>query len=154
MVFFLSITEDYSPIGFISSPAAVCALQWGGEGKGGELQHLLVCCVDGSMMEVEAPLEGRYNTNKSYYLDPLKCTLRRFASIKDRLRVSFTQSAIFPHFLHDRHFLCTISIFSFYARSALSAQSALSTTTVFSCVSDQYFLHRLRRRRLGRLPRS
>lgn len=85
MVFFLSVEEDYDPIGFITSPSAVRTLRWSGEGAG---LRLLVCCTDGSMMEVEAPVKGQYNTNKSYYLDPLKFTLRQFASIKDRLRVS------------------------------------------------------------------
>ncbi len=49
--------------------------------------HLLVCCEDGSMMEIEAPKKEKYDTSKSYYLDPVKYTARRFTSIKDRLRV-------------------------------------------------------------------
>ena len=84
VVFFLSVEEEYSPIGFISSPAAIRTLKWVGQGE--ELR-LLVCCDDGSMMEVEAPVKGQYDTNKSYYLDPLKFTLRKFATIKDKLRV-------------------------------------------------------------------
>ena len=85
IVFFLSIEEDYSPIGYINAPAAVQTLQW----SSGDECYLLVCCVDGSMMEVEAPVKGDYDTSKTYYLDPLKYTTRQFASIKDRLRVSF-----------------------------------------------------------------
>ena len=83
-MFFLSVNEDYSPIGFINAPSAVRTLHWSGEGE--ELR-LLVFCVDGSMMEVEAPVKGQYDTDKSYYLDPLKFTLRKLASIKDELRV-------------------------------------------------------------------
>lgn len=84
-MFFLSIEEDYSPIGFVHSPSAVKILQWS-SGKGKELR-LLVCCIDGSMMEVEAPVKGQYDTAKTYYLDPLKFTTRKFASIKDKLLV-------------------------------------------------------------------
>ena len=39
------------------------------------------------MMEIEAPKKEKYDTSKSYYLDPVKYTARRFSSIKDRLRV-------------------------------------------------------------------
>ena len=38
-------------------------------------------------MEVDAPVKGRYDTDKSYYLDPLKFTVRMVVSIKDKLRV-------------------------------------------------------------------
>lgn len=85
-VFFMSIEEDYSPIGFIRTPSAVCTLQWSSPDKGAGL-YLLVCCVDGSMMEVEAPVKGQYDTAKTYYLDPLKFTTRKFDSVKDKLRV-------------------------------------------------------------------
>ena len=50
--------------------------------------YLLVCCEDGSMMEVSAPNLGKYDTSKTYHLDELKFTSRKFTSIKDRLRVS------------------------------------------------------------------
>lgn len=83
-MFFISVEEEYSPIGFINSPSAVRTLQWAGKGK--ELR-LLVCCVDGSVMEVDAPVKGKYDTDKSYYLDPLKFTVRLVVSIKDKLRV-------------------------------------------------------------------
>lgn len=86
-MFFLSIEENYSPIGFVRAPSAVRTLHWVGEGE--ELR-LLACCADGSMMELEAPVKGQYNTNKSYCLDPLKFTLRKFLSIKDKLRVRRT----------------------------------------------------------------
>ena len=49
--------------------------------------YLLVCCEDGSMMEVAAPDVGQYDTSKTYHLDQLKFTSRKFTSIKDRLRV-------------------------------------------------------------------
>lgn len=51
-------------------------------------QCLLVCCEDGSMLEVEAPAKGQFDTSKTYHLEPLPCTARLFTSIKDRLRVS------------------------------------------------------------------
>ena len=41
------------------------------------------------MLEIEAPKRGEYDTSKSYYLDPLKYTARKFTTIKDRLRVMY-----------------------------------------------------------------
>ena len=84
-VFFLSIEDGYSPIGFVNTPSAVQTLEWCSEEREG--QHLLVCCVDGSMLEVEAPVSGQHDTTKTYHLDPLDFTIRKFVSIKDRLRV-------------------------------------------------------------------
>lgn len=50
--------------------------------------QLLVCCEDGNMMAVEAPRSGLHNITKTYQLDLLKISTRKFATIKDRLRVS------------------------------------------------------------------
>ena len=52
--------------------------------------YLIVCCEDGSIMEVAAPDVGKYDTSKTYHLDELKFTSRKFTSIKDRLRVRGT----------------------------------------------------------------
>jgi len=61
---------------------------------------LLVCCEDGSMLEVEPPVRGEVNTSKSYHLNTLSYTCRTFSSIKDRLRVgpiSLTNSVYVYH---------------------------------------------------------
>lgn len=84
-VFFLSAVDNYQPIGFVSTPSPVTTIQWSSEPAP---LHLLVCCEDGSMLEVEAPQKHQYDTSKSYYLDPLKYTAKQFTSIKDKLRVS------------------------------------------------------------------
>ena len=86
----MSVEEDYSPIGFIRTPSAVRTLRWSTPGKEGAGLRLLACCVDGSMMEVEAPVKGEYDTAKTYYLDPLNFTTRKFVSIKDKLKVRDT----------------------------------------------------------------
>lgn len=49
---------------------------------------LLVCCEDGSMLEVEAPVKEEVNTSQSYCFDPTRYAHLTFSSIKDRLRVS------------------------------------------------------------------
>ena len=49
---------------------------------------LVACCDDGSLVEANSPLEGDYDTSKTFYLEPLPCCLQTFVSIKDRLRVS------------------------------------------------------------------
>ena len=40
------------------------------------------------MLEVEGPVKEEYDTSMSYHLTPLTPNVRRFTSIKDRLRVS------------------------------------------------------------------
>ena len=84
MIFFLDIKEEYSPIGFIRAPSHVTAVCWSPWPK----FKLLVCCEDGSMMEVEAPIKGLRNISKTYHLDSLGFSSLKFAPIKDRLRVS------------------------------------------------------------------
>ena len=86
MIFFLDIKDDFSPIGFIRAPSPITTVRWSSEEE--EELHLLVCCEDGTMMEVDAPVKGQHDTSKTYFLDPLKFTVRKFATIKDRLRVS------------------------------------------------------------------
>lgn len=85
-MFFLSIEENHEPIGFVRVPSPVTTLKWSLSKKKKQLT-LLVCCEDGSMVEVEGPVKGEYNTSMTYHLDPLKFTIRKFVSIKDRLRV-------------------------------------------------------------------
>ena len=45
-----------------------------------------MCCKDGSMAEVSAPI-GEYDTSQSYHLESVSVSSRTFVSIKDRLRV-------------------------------------------------------------------
>ena len=50
-------------------------------------QKLLVCCEEGSMLEVDAPKKDMFDTSKTYYLDPLKFTCTKFQTVKDKIKV-------------------------------------------------------------------
>ena len=53
---------------------------------------LLVCMKDGSVHEYEAPVQGKYDTTKSYLIElSLKCRKYKFKSVKSRLRVMLTK---------------------------------------------------------------
>lgn len=44
---------------------------------------------DGSVYEYEAPIQGKYDTSKSYLIElSLKCRKYKFKSIKSRIRVN------------------------------------------------------------------
>jgi len=92
VIFFLDIKDAFSPIGFIRAPSPVTAIHWSDLDEEGEEPeagfHLLVCCEDGTMIEVDSPTKEKHDTSKTYFLDPLKFTARKFATIKDKLRVS------------------------------------------------------------------
>ncbi len=90
-MFFLNIEDSYNPIGYVCAPSPITTLRWSQQQRKKdkvEVFQLLVCCDDGSMMEVEAPTKREFNTSKTFYLDPLKVTMQKFSSIKDRIRVS------------------------------------------------------------------
>ena len=48
---------------------------------------MLICCNEGTFLEVLAPNIEDFDTSKSYHLATLKIISRKFTSIKDRLRV-------------------------------------------------------------------
>ena len=56
---------------------------------------LLVCMEDGSVFEYEEPVQGKYDTTKTYLIEmSLKCRKYKFKSIKSRLRVIIYRSFI------------------------------------------------------------
>jgi WD40 repeat protein len=82
-VFFMSIADNYEPIGFVKTPSPVQNIQWSPP-EHGELK-LLVCCHDGSVLEIPAPKKDEFDTSKTYHLDPLPSKLFKFQSVKERL---------------------------------------------------------------------
>jgi WD40 repeat protein len=84
-VFFLSMKEAYDPIGFIQTPSPVTSMMWSHHDNQDELK-LLVCCEDGSMIEVDAPKKGVFDTSRTYFLDPLKFSCRTFQTVKDKIK--------------------------------------------------------------------
>lgn len=85
-VFFLSIKNNFSPIGYVTVPAPVVHSEWSTESE------LLVCCNEGSMVLVTPPVGEEVDTSHSYHLSSLNVVSRKFTSIKDRLRVRESKS--------------------------------------------------------------
>jgi WD40 repeat protein len=86
-VFFINIKKECSPIGFVVVPSAVAHIEWNISNK--RQTKLLVCCKDGSVLEVCPPdVEGAgpVDTAQSYHLTSLGVVGRKMVSIKDRLR--------------------------------------------------------------------
>ena len=48
---------------------------------------LLVCCLEGQVLEIETPEEGKFDTSKTYQITGLNIRQHEFKSIKSRLRV-------------------------------------------------------------------
>ena len=116
-MFFLSIKDNYEPVGYITTPSAVTVLQWMATVcnyiplcvylclsclsshmyQQDQLENLklLVCCEDGAMLEVNAPQKDLYDTSKTYLLEPLQFTCRHFSSVKDKIKVMcYTTSSL------------------------------------------------------------
>ncbi|XP_071842731.1 cilia- and flagella-associated protein 44-like isoform X2 [Apostichopus japonicus] len=83
-VFFLSIGDGFSPIGFIETPGPVSNLTWAPGYH--EKNTLLIFCSNGEIMEVEAPEPGKYDTSKTFKIEGLASRRMTFRSIKSRLR--------------------------------------------------------------------
>ncbi|XP_068733143.1 cilia- and flagella-associated protein 44-like isoform X1 [Montipora capricornis] len=85
-VFFFTVGEIYKPIGFIETAAPVVSLEWTKKGK--DPHSILVGCRDGTVLHVEAPAPGKYDTSKTYHLPltNLKTKEYHFTSVKEKLR--------------------------------------------------------------------
>ncbi|XP_061484299.1 cilia- and flagella-associated protein 44 [Rhineura floridana] len=82
-VFFFNVEDKYEPIGFISVPGPVQALQWS------PLSHLesklLILCKNGIVVQVPAPNPGNYDAASTYKIKDLPTEYFRFWSIKSRI---------------------------------------------------------------------
>uniref|UniRef100_A0A8D0BIS8 Uncharacterized protein n=1 Tax=Salvator merianae TaxID=96440 RepID=A0A8D0BIS8_SALMN len=82
-VFFFTVEDKYDPIGFISVPGPVQALQWS------PLSHpkstLLILCENGIVVQIPAPNPGDYDAASTYKIRDLPTEYFRFWSIKSRI---------------------------------------------------------------------
>uniref|UniRef100_A0ABM5FX06 Cilia- and flagella-associated protein 44 isoform X6 n=1 Tax=Pogona vitticeps TaxID=103695 RepID=A0ABM5FX06_9SAUR len=82
-VFFFSVDDKYEPIGFISVPGPVQALQWS------PLSHpdskLLILCENGFVVQAPAPHPSDYDAASTYKIKDLPIEHFHFWSIKSRL---------------------------------------------------------------------
>ncbi|XP_062982990.1 cilia- and flagella-associated protein 44 [Elgaria multicarinata webbii] len=82
-VFFFSVEDKYEPIGFISVPGPVHALQWSPPSH--PQSKLLILCDNGIVVQVPAPNPGDYEVAVTYKIKDLPTDYFRFWSIKSRL---------------------------------------------------------------------
>ncbi|ESO88399.1 hypothetical protein LOTGIDRAFT_126121, partial [Lottia gigantea] len=84
-VFFIGIGEEYSPIGFVSTPAPVTQLQFSPEKF--SKSTLLVVCEGGIVVEYDIANLDKLDTAHTYHIQHLENRKYTFRSIKSRLRV-------------------------------------------------------------------
>ena len=60
-------------------------------------KSVLISCKDGTVLHVEAPASGKYDTSKTFHLPltNLKTREYHFKSVKDKLRVSCYEFSLF-----------------------------------------------------------
>ncbi|KAJ6662253.1 hypothetical protein lerEdw1_012416 [Lerista edwardsae] len=82
-VFFFTVDDNYDPVGFITVPGPVQALQWS------PLSHpenkLLILCENGIVVQIPAPNPQNYNAATTYKIKDLPTEYFRFRSIKSRI---------------------------------------------------------------------
>lgn len=85
-VFFFTVGETYKPIGFIETASPVASMEWSHKAKAPK--SVLISCKDGTVLHVEAPDPGKYDTSKTFHLPlkNLKTKEYHFKSVKDKLR--------------------------------------------------------------------
>ncbi len=83
LFFFANKDNKRTPVGYVALSAPATYLTW----KPAEFGKscLLVGLADGSVLEYEEPVVGKYDTTRTFLID-LKCRRFKFASIKSRLR--------------------------------------------------------------------
>ncbi|CAH1262544.1 CFAP44 [Branchiostoma lanceolatum] len=83
-IFFLTVGEKYEPIGFVDVPGPVACIEWSPESEGP--QKLLVCCTNGTVVELAAPAPGTNDTSTTFKIEGLAFRGFTFKSIKSELR--------------------------------------------------------------------
>uniref|UniRef100_A0A8D2LUA1 Cilia and flagella associated protein 44 n=1 Tax=Varanus komodoensis TaxID=61221 RepID=A0A8D2LUA1_VARKO len=84
-VFFFTIDDKYEPVGFISVPGPVQALQWSPPSH--PQSTLLIFCENGIVVQVPAPNPGDYEATSTYKIKDLPAEYFRFWSIKSHILV-------------------------------------------------------------------
>uniref|UniRef100_A0A8C6TSR1 WD repeat domain 52 n=1 Tax=Neogobius melanostomus TaxID=47308 RepID=A0A8C6TSR1_9GOBI len=85
-VFFFSAGEKYRPIGFVSVPGPVRALEWSPHFHSASC--LLVLCQTGHVLEVQSPDPEQPQQTQTFELSTLQTRAFFFKSIKSRIKVS------------------------------------------------------------------
>uniref|UniRef100_G1KQ22 Uncharacterized protein n=1 Tax=Anolis carolinensis TaxID=28377 RepID=G1KQ22_ANOCA len=87
-VFFFNVDETYDPIGFISVPGPVQALQWSPPSH--RENKLLIFCENGIVVQVPAPQQD-FDAASTYKMKDLPTEYFRFWSIKSQILVKYSK---------------------------------------------------------------
>uniref|UniRef100_A0A672S872 Uncharacterized protein n=1 Tax=Sinocyclocheilus grahami TaxID=75366 RepID=A0A672S872_SINGR len=84
-VFFFTVGERYTPIGFVTVPGPVQGLEWSPQSH--EKNTLLIFCQNGHVVEVQCPDPGAQTDGNTFQLSDLPTMHFCFSSIKSRIKV-------------------------------------------------------------------
>uniref|UniRef100_A0A8C1KAY5 Cilia- and flagella-associated protein 44 n=1 Tax=Cyprinus carpio TaxID=7962 RepID=A0A8C1KAY5_CYPCA len=84
-VFFFTVGERYTPIGFVTVPGPVQSLEWSPQSH--EKNTLLIFCQNGHVVEVQCPDPGAQTGGNTFQLSDLPTMHFCFSSIKSRIKV-------------------------------------------------------------------
>ncbi|KAI2652935.1 Cilia- and flagella-associated protein 44 [Labeo rohita] len=83
-VFFFTVGERYTPIGFVTVPGPVQGLEWSPQSH--EKNTLLIFCQNGHVVEVQCPDPGAQTGGNTFQLSDLPTMHFCFSSIKSRIK--------------------------------------------------------------------
>ncbi|XP_073677561.1 cilia- and flagella-associated protein 44 [Garra rufa] len=83
-VFFFTVGERYTPIGFVTVPGPVQGLEWSPQSH--EKNTLLIFCQNGHVVEVQCPDPGAQAGGNTFQLSDLPTMHFCFSSIKSRIK--------------------------------------------------------------------
>ncbi|KAF1377233.1 hypothetical protein PFLUV_G00198560 [Perca fluviatilis] len=83
-VFFFTVGEKYNPIGFVSVPGPVQALEWSPHSH--SENRLLILCQSGHVVEVQSPDPEAERPTNTFQLPDLSSRSFRFRSIKSQIK--------------------------------------------------------------------
>ncbi|XP_067108345.1 LOW QUALITY PROTEIN: cilia- and flagella-associated protein 44 [Osmerus mordax] len=83
-VFFFSVGDKYHPVGFVTVPGPVQGLEWSPQSH--DANTLLILCVSGHVVEVQAPDLEAQKPGTTYQISGLPTRCFHFHSIKSRIQ--------------------------------------------------------------------
>ncbi|XP_041088697.1 cilia- and flagella-associated protein 44 isoform X2 [Polyodon spathula] len=83
-VFFFTVGDNYEPIGFVRVPGPVQALEWSPASY--EKNTLLILCLNGHVVEVQAPDPEKQITDVTFEIQNIYCRHFHFCSIKSKIK--------------------------------------------------------------------
>ncbi|KTG29183.1 hypothetical protein cypCar_00002686 [Cyprinus carpio] len=92
-VFFFTVGERYTPIGFVTVPGPVQGLEWSPQSH--EKNTLLIFCQNGHVVEVQCPDPGAQTGGNTFQLSDLPTMHFCFSSIKSRIKGGYDSGYLY-----------------------------------------------------------